>query len=185
MKRNKIFPVIAAMAVIAVMTSMLLTVPTKAQSGKEINSRGNLICAEEGNTVEFYSSDLETLYSSIREFQQEVTDGKHEIVEALHARGVNNCSEQDTFTSLPEQIISVEQKVYIGVQKKPAEIIYHYHNHEYNGKKTEDDYSSYIFDLPEGCYTKAVYDGDGMLKGYTVGCGYVEGQILSADIVEK
>lgn len=152
-----------------------------ADEDASIKSWGNLNCE---NEIEFYSSDLVSINHSIKEMQQMISEGRSQIVTSLNTRGVST-DNNAAFSSMPESIAAVEQQVYIGVQKIPAEIIYHYHNHEYDGERTDDTYNNAIFNSPGGCYTKEIYDANGILKGYAVGCGYVENQIVSADVVEK
>lgn len=147
----------------------------------ETKSKGNLIFSREA--IEFYSEDVQNLSDSMDELMELLQKGKVLIVESLEVRNVP-INGDILFTDMPEAIIAVEQRVYLGEQKVPARIEYLYHNHTYQGNSTNDQLSEMIVPQPEGCYTKEVYNESGKSKGYTVGCGFVERQIIGADIIE-
>ncbi len=172
----------AAVLALAAAAALHAGVPATGAEGNTVKSSGNLVYAD--GDVAFYAGDLENLDAAIDGMVSEVTEGRRRIVEALHARGVGT-DVASTFSGMPAEIIKVEQRVYIGIRKVEAEIIYRFHYHTYNGEKTGDSHNNAMFGTADGCYTKAVYGSDGRLKGYTVGCGYVEEQIVAADVVEK
>ena len=91
------------------------------------------------------------LNQKLQEVFQFVSNGKKKLASALLTKGVS-CREDATFEEIYQAILSIPQKLVIGVQQIPGTISYDYHYHvDGNGNRIHSNTSP----NPGGCYRQA------------------------------
>lgn len=106
---------------------------------------------------EMTNNKLSALDNSLNSVFQSVSDGKKIIATALLTKNVNTTVAQDaTFIEIRDAILTIPQKIVIGVEEIPGEIEYEYHYHTGNASSGGGCYTirQYHQHSPS-CYTSA------------------------------